>query len=193
MKRQFNIPRKDMKVAVWRWSIIMAFSLPVAWGAVENKADAEQWQRKGYTLFMRAEFKQAGKAFQKGLMLSPDSADLHYWSGKCYARQIDLSTFAAVKNARKARRSLEQAVMLDPHDEGYARELFDLYLDFPEFFDHSLDRAADLIESVKSVESRRGMVMRLRMSQHSETGLEYRVRTLTSWTAGEIGYLVPLP
>ena len=126
-------------------------------------------------------------------MESPDSAVLHYWLGKSYARLVELSTFSAARNARKARGSLEQAVRLDPCNEDYLRELFDLYVDFPEFFDRGLDRAADLIGSAGSEESREEMSMRLQMSRHNHSGLEGPVRSVTLWTVSGLGYLAPLP
>ena len=72
-------------------------------------------------------------------------------------------------------------------------ELFDLYVDFPEFFDRSLDRAADLIGSAASEESRAEMSMRLRMSGHNHSGLEGPIRSVTLWTVSGLGYVAPLP
>ena len=182
-----------MRVALWRCCIVLFLSTAAVWGAVSRKSDPQQRQREGYALFMRCEFKKAAQAFQKGVLESPDSADLHYWLGKSYARLVELSTFSAARNARKARGSLEQAVRLDPYNEDYLRELFDLYVDFPEFFDQGLDRAADLIRSAGSEESREEMSIRLQMSRHNHSGLEGPVRSVTLWTVSGIGYLTPLP
>jgi len=142
---------------------------------------------------MRCEFRKAAQAFQKGVLESPDSALLHYWLGKSYARLVELSTFSAARNARKARENLEQAVRLDPCNEDYLRELFNLYVDFPEFFDRGLDRAADLIESAESEETREEMSMRLQVSRYNRSGLEGPVRSVTLWTVSGLGYLVRLP
>ena len=182
-----------MSVAFWRWKIILALSITVASGGIAPKADPGQWQKKGYDLFERCAFKQAAGTFQQGVMRYPESAVLHYWLGKSYVRLAELSTFGAARNARKARGSLEKAVLLDPSNEDYVRELFDLYVDFPEFFDHGLDRAADLIGSVGSEESRQEMLMRLDVSRHEHVSLEGRVRAVTVWTVSGFGYAAPLP
>ena len=182
-----------MRVALWRCCIVLFLSTAAVWGAVSRRSDPEQRQREGYLLFMRCEFKKAAQAFQEGVLESPDSAALHYWLGKSYARLVELSTFSAARNARKARGSLEQAVRLDPCNEDYLRELFDLYVDFPEFFDRGLDRAEDLIGSAGSEGSREEMSMRLLMARHNHRGLEGPLRSVTLWTVSGLGYLAPLP
>ena len=182
-----------MRVALWRCCIILLLAKAVVWGAIDRGSDPQQSARDGYALFMRCEFKKAARAFQKGVSESPDSAALHYWLGKSYARQVELSVFSAARNARKARLSLEQAVRLDPYNEDYLRELFDLYVEFPEFFDQGLDHAADLMRSAGSEESREEMSMRLQLSRYNHSGLEGPVRSMTLWTVSGLGYLAPLP
>jgi tetratricopeptide (TPR) repeat protein len=182
-----------MTAPFWRGSVILLLCMTAASGAISSKADADAWQRKGYGLFSRGEFKQAAHAFRNGLTEFPDSAVLHYWLGKSYARLVELSTFSAARNARKAAGNLAQAVTLDPHNQDYVVELFNLYVDFPEFFEHGLDRAADLIERVGSEPAREEMTMRLDMSRHDRSGPEGRVLTATLWTVSGLGYLVPLP
>ena len=165
----------------------------MVWGAIDRGSDPQQSARDGYALFMRCEFKKAARAFQKGVSESPDSAALHYWLGKSYARQVELSVFSAARNARKASGSLEQAVRLDPSNEDYLRELFDLYVAFPEFFERGLGRAEDLIRSVGSEESREEMSMKLQAARSNHSGLEGPLRSATLWTVSGPGYLVRLP
>jgi len=100
-----------------------------------NTEAAAQWESDGRSLFFACEFKQAARAFEKALAEQPDSAVLHFWLGKSYARLAEVSSpLSAPKNARKARRSLEQAVKFDPRNGEYLRELFDFYVDSPEWF-----------------------------------------------------------
>ncbi len=49
----------------------------------------------------------------------------------------------ARRNARKARAHLETAVQLDPGNREFRNELFEFYVDSPEWFDGGLDRATD--------------------------------------------------
>ena len=91
------------------------------------------------------------RAFEKALAGQPDSAVLHYWLGKSYARLAEISSpLSAPKNARKARRSLEQAVEIDPQNDEYLLELFDFYVDSPEWFSGGLEQAAALLERISS-------------------------------------------
>ena len=55
------------------------------------------------------------------------------------------SPLAAHKNARKAQIHLEAAVKLDPANRHYLEELFDFYLESPEWLDGGPDRAAGLL------------------------------------------------
>jgi tetratricopeptide (TPR) repeat protein len=116
------------------WSAIMLLSAAVG-SAASGPRSAEiaaQWTSDGRFHFFACEFKQAARAFENALAEQPDSADLHYWLGKSYIRLAQVSGLLfAPKNARRARRSLEQAVKIDPQNEEYLQELFDFYVDFP--------------------------------------------------------------
>jgi tetratricopeptide (TPR) repeat protein len=183
-----------MRRAFWYRSVIPLVFVAAASAAVTGKVDSQQqWERKGYALFMRCEFKRAAQTFEKGITAYPHSAVLHYWAGKSYARLIDLSTFSTARNARKARHSLEEAVRLDPRNEEYLRELFELYVYFPEFFNHGLDRAADLIESVRPEESREEMLTTIEMSRREHRNPEEWLRGRTLGVVSGISYLLPLP
>src|SRR5260370_36188314 len=110
---------------------------------------AAQWEKDGRSLFLACEFKQASRAFENAMAGQPDRAGLHYWLGKSYARLAEVSSpLSAPKNARKARRSLERTVEIDPHNDEYLRELFDSYLNSPEWLSGKLERAAALLERI---------------------------------------------
>jgi len=125
----------------------------------------------------------------------PDSAVLHYWLGKSYARLAAVSSpLSAPKNARKARHSLEQAVKIDPRKDEYLRELFDFYVDSPEWFSGGLKRAAALLERISPGES--GTEPRLKQladSRKEHSGAGWWIERAVLWTSGAIGYFVPQP
>jgi hypothetical protein len=161
--------------------------------AITSKIDSEQqWERNGHALFIQCEFKQAAQTFENGIGVYPSSAVLRYGAGKSYARLIDLSTFSAARNAHKAQYRLEQAGELDPKNEEYLRELFDLYVYFPEFFNDSLDRAADLVESAETRECREEMLTVLQTSRREHRGAEEWLRHRTADFVSGVSYLVPL-
>ncbi len=121
----------------------MAISLlAIAWAAFGASP-----KRDGQELFYQADFKAAARAFEQALTNEPASARLHFWAGKSYARLADVSSLLfARRNARKAQAHLEAAVRLEPKNQDYLTELFDFYVDSPEWFGGGLDRAAALVE-----------------------------------------------
>jgi len=102
---------------------------------------------EGRTFFLAADFGHAAHAFEHALEAQPGRADLHFWLGRTEVRRADMaSPLFAAKHARAARLHLERACALEPGNREYARELFELYIDSPECFGGSLERAAALAE-----------------------------------------------
>lgn len=179
------------------WSLILLMSA-AAGSAVSGPPNAEaaaQWEGNGRSLFLACEFKQAARTFEKGLVEHPDSAVLHYWLGKSYARLAEVSSpLSARKNAHKARLSLEQAVKIDPQNDEYLLELFDFYVDSPEWSSGGLERASALLELVSTgapgAELRRGQ---LAASRKEHSGAGWWMRRTVLWTCSAIGTLIPQP
>ena len=177
------------------WSLILMMSAAVGAAAsgAPNAEAVAHWEMEGGVLFLAGGFKQAARAFEKALAEQPDSAALHYRLGRSYARLAEVSgPLSAPKNARKARRSLEQAVKIDPRNGQYLSELFDFYVDFPEWFSGGLKQAAALLERISLGES--GAEWRLKQladSQREHSGVGWWMRWAVLRTSGAIGYLVP--
>ena len=113
-----------------------------AWAAVAASLPME-----GEALFRECEFKAAANSFEHALTKEPGNARLHFWLGKSYARMAEVSgPLSARRNARKAQAHLETAARLDPGNREFLRELFELYVDSPEYFDGGLSRAAAMLE-----------------------------------------------
>jgi tetratricopeptide (TPR) repeat protein len=114
----------------WAWAAIAA-SLPM----------------DGEALFRECEFRAAANSFEHALAKEPGNARLHFWLGKSYARMAEVSgPLSARRNARKAQVHLETAAQLDPGNREFLRELFELYVDSPEYFDGGLSRATAMLE-----------------------------------------------
>ncbi len=113
-------------------------------------AGSPAWpQTRGESLFYECEFKAAAREFARALISMPQSAELHFWLGKSYAHLADVSgPWSARKHARAAQKHLEAAVRLDPANQDFVAELFQFYLDSPEWFGGGLDRAAALLEKM---------------------------------------------
>ena len=177
------------------WSLILLVGTGTGWAASlpANTDAASRWERDGRSLFLACEFKQAARAFEKALAAEPASAHLYFWAGKSYARLAEISSpLSAPRNARAAQRGLEQAVAIDPRNEEYLRELFDFYVDSPQWFGGGLERAAALLERIGSEDP--GAELRLAHladSREEYGGAEWWMRRAALRTAAVAGYLVP--
>ena len=169
-------------------SVILLMSAAVA-SAASGPPIAEasaQWEKDGRSLFFACEFKRPAHAFEKAVVDQPERAVLHFWLGKSYARLAEVSSpLTAPKNARKARRSLERAVQIDPKNEEYRRELIDFYLNSPEWFGGGLKRAAALVKESEVQESQ------LADSREDHSGGSWWIEWTLLRTSGAIGHLVP--
>jgi tetratricopeptide (TPR) repeat protein len=105
------------------------------------------WAGEGESQFEACEFSAAAHIFERALADSPSDARLHFWAGRSYARVAEVaSLLSAPKDARKARIHLEAAVNLEPANRRYLEELFNFYIDSPQWFDGGLSRATLLLE-----------------------------------------------
>ncbi|MGA3017710.1 MAG: hypothetical protein ABSF62_11370 [Bryobacteraceae bacterium] len=177
------------------WSVILLM-IAGASSAASGPRSAEiaaQWARDGRFHFFACEFKQATRAFGNALVEQPDSAVLHFWLGKSYARLAAVSgPLSAPKNARKARRSLEQAVKMEPRNDEYLQELFDFYVDSPEWFSGGLERAAALLERISPGAIGAGLRgKQLADARKEYSGVGWWMRWAILRTSGAIGHFVP--
>src|SRR5262245_34005607 len=133
--------------------LLMAFSIGASGAGAAEKSvvrDAEGWARVGHKSYEDCEFKSAARAFSKALQYLPKNAHLHHWLGRSYAKMAEIANpLRASKDARNARASLERAVELEPSNHEYLRELFDFYLDSPEWMSGGLDKAAQMVTQIE--------------------------------------------
>jgi len=177
------------------WIAVLALSAAVG-GAAEGPESSEiaaQWAQDGRFHFFACEFKEAAHAFENSVAVQPDNAELHYWLGKAYSRLAELSgPLSAKKNARKAQRSLERAVKLDPRNEKYLLELFDFYVDSPEYFRGGLERAAALLERVgPDTFGAQERLEELAESRKEHSGVGWWMRLAVLRTSSTLGSLAP--
>jgi tetratricopeptide (TPR) repeat protein len=175
--------------------LLMSAAAGSAASVAANAEAAAQWKGDGQSLFLACEFKRSARVFEKALADQPDSADLHYWLGKSYARLAEVSSpLSAPKNARKARRNLEQAVRIDPRNNEYMQELFEFYVESPEWFGGGLERAAVLAGRISpggfGADPRRS---ELAGSREDHSGAGWWMRWAILRMSGAIGHFVPEP
>jgi len=182
-------------VRYWRACVLMMVSAGWAAAAPIVAGDTgSRWESTGRTLFLACEFKDAARAFVRALADDPENAELHYWLGRSYAHMADsASLFTAPRQARKARRSLERAVAIEPRNQEYLRELFDFYLDSPDWSGGGLDRAEVLAERISALDPSAGaaLQMRLAASAKEHQGPGWFLQRSILRTSGAVGELVP--
>jgi tetratricopeptide (TPR) repeat protein len=157
----------------------------------DDKAD---WAETGRSRFRDCEFKDAARAFTKALQFRPQDANLHFWLGKSYERMAEVAgPLHAAGNARQARRNLTRAVDLEPRNSEYLRELFDFYLDSPQWFRGGLDQAALLVERIAPDDPGQQAFLRvlLKGAQEEYHGADWRTRQATLVPTSKLGRIIP--
>jgi tetratricopeptide (TPR) repeat protein len=182
-------------VRYWGFFLSMNVAVCLAADATAGAAVAARAASDGRALFAVCEFKGATRAFEQALSREPESAQLHYWLGKSYARLAEVSSpLLAPKRARKARGNLEDAVRLDPQNREYLEELFDFYLDSPEWLQGGLKQAAAMVDRIGPEGSgREERLQRLSESRKDHSGPGWWMRRAVLWTSGAMGRVVPQP
>ena len=177
------------------WGVFLFLSAAAGWAASgpPSSEAVAQLESDGRSLFVACEFKHAARQFEKALSAQPNNAALYYWLGKSYARLAEVSSpLSASKNAHRAQRNLEEAVKRDPENREYLRELFDFYVDSPEWFRGGLQRAAVLLELIRPAESDpEPWLRKIADSRKEHSGPGWRMRRAVVWTSGVIGQMVP--
>ena len=87
-------------------------------------------------MFLATDYKRAARAFETAVALNPRDAALHNWLGKSYARLAE--TANPLSNRRYALRAeyhLTAAVNLEPENSVFVRDLFEFYVDSPEWLE----------------------------------------------------------
>jgi Tfp pilus assembly protein PilF len=153
--------------------------------------DSRMSQAQAY--FAQADFPRAVTMLERALRADPDCAGIEFWLGKALVRRADVSSpVFAGKHARKARTHLERALELDPHNRECVVELFDLYVESPEYFHGSLERAASLLESsALDVWTAEALRSRLAASRREHRGRDWQAERTVIWMIGPFGYAVP--
>ena len=180
---------------MWRFFVIGAISCGIAVASEAVVAeDAAGWAAVGRTRYEHCEFKGAAHAFTHALEYQPGDAGLHQWLGRSYARMAEIAgPLHASRDAGKARASLERAVALEPSNREFARELFDFYLDSPEWFVGGLEKAALLIVRIEPGDPGGQAFLRARIegARQEYRGVDWRMRQGLLVSSAVAGRIVP--
>lgn len=152
------------------------------------------WKQQGQALFAKCEFGGAARAFRRALAAQPGDAELQFWLGRSYERVAEISSpLVASKSARKAERSLRQALRIDPKNQKYALALFEMYVDSPEWFDRAPARASELLERITFTTPEEDAILRIRLAEARQdvSGLAARYERAILLPSRILGHVVP--
>jgi len=161
---------------------------------VPNK-DVDTLQLIGECHFMQGDYKQAGDAFEKALVLAPRSSELHRLMGNVYGRRAETgSVFTAPGNAKKAHQYFEQAVELDPNNREAAANLFEYYLEAPGFLGGGLDKAQTMVVHLTRLDTPGGhhALAQLEGKRKNYAAAEEQLRRAIELAPHQAGRLVDL-
>lgn len=161
---------------------------------VPNK-DVDTLQLIGLCHFMQGDYKQAGDAFEKALVLAPRSSELHRLMGNVYGRRAETgSVFTAPGNAKKAHQYFEQAVELDPNNREAAANLFEYYLEAPGFLGGGLDKAQTMVAHLTRLDTPGGhhALAQLEGKRKNYAAAEEQLRRAIELAPHQAGRLVDL-
>jgi len=161
--------------------------------ALASAAAAASVSSDGEALFRECEYKAAAHAFEHRLQKEPGNARLHFWLGKSYARMAEVSgPFSTRKNARKAQAHLETAARLEPGNREFLMELFELYVDSPEYFDGGLSRATAMLERLGPDDGGPGTPSRIVADARKQySGAPWAMRKSILRFSSAVGYVAP--
>lgn len=175
-----------------RWIVIvLAFVLHSTAGA-DAIPEAVGSAEAGRYWILEGEFKRAAHAFEESLRHNEADAALHYWAGMSNVRLAELSTpLTASRFARRARQNLERAVQLEPSNQKYLRELFEFYLDSPEWFGGGVQKAVLLLEQLEpdDPEAHAALQRHLLETRRYTRSVGWKMYILVRWPLNQLGRL----
>jgi len=162
--------------------------------AVQNKTGADL-NFLGRNYFMMGEYKKATDTFEKATSLDPRNSSHWHWLGRTYGRRAELASFLSAPGyASKARQNFERAVELDVRNIEALNDLFEYYLQAPEFLGGGLDKAQALIEKIAAVDpvERHWAMARVAEEKKDFKTAEAQLRRSMEMAPKQIGRIVDL-
>jgi tetratricopeptide (TPR) repeat protein len=157
--------------------------------------DADTLQLIGQSYFMLADYKKAGESFEKALMLTPQSSELHHWMGRTWGRRAETASFfTAPGYASKARQSFERAVQLDPRNEEAVNDLFEYYLEAPGFLGGGIQKAEALAKHIAGLDDAEGHYAQAQLDEKKKEykSAEAHLRRAAELAPQQVGRVVDI-
>ncbi len=161
----------------------------------EGNAEAEALLLLGKAHYQLGNFDEAAKAMQRAIDKGGESAARRNWLGRALGMQAERANpFSALGLARKARDEFQKAVALDARNLEAVSDLFSFYLAAPGFLGGGMDKARELAETVKPLDTAEYAGMRAQIAEKEKdyAGAEQWLRRAMAAAPTSVGRYVDL-
>jgi tetratricopeptide (TPR) repeat protein len=160
-----------------------------------DKKDAAAFQLIGQDFFMLGEYRKASEFLEHAATLTPDNPDCLLWLGRAFGRRAETSgPFTAPGYAFKARQMFERAVALDPSNRAAIGDLFEYYLQAPDFMGGGESKAAALAARVARQDPAEGHYYQALLDQQRKhyDSAEEHLRAALELAPRQVGHFLDL-
>lgn len=109
----------------------------------------------------RENLDESEELIEEAVELAPKNAEIHFQRGITMGAQANTSIFSALGYAKKALRSFQQAVQLEPETVLYRQGLMGFYLAAPGIAGGDMDLAWQQVQEIKALDARAGVIAEL--------------------------------
>jgi cytochrome c-type biogenesis protein CcmH/NrfG len=149
----------------------------------------------GQSRFMLGDYQKASEALEKAVQLEPRNAWHLLWLGRAYGRRAENASFLTAPGwARKARKSFEQAVVLDPRNLEAASDLLEYYLEAPGILGGGVDKAERLAAGIAGVDPAEHQYLLAKIAEKKQdpAAAERHLRRAAELAPKQVGRLIDL-
>lgn len=160
-----------------------------------QKANSAALALLGRDYYMLGDFNKASRYLEKALAAAPNNSEYSDWLGRTYGKRAEISNFLTAPHlASKARHAFERAVKLSPKNAEALSDLFNYYLEAPEFLGGGYDKAASVAEKMSAIDPAEGYFEQAEVSQKQEQFqlAENQLRKSVALGPKEPGHLIAL-
>jgi predicted Zn-dependent protease len=144
---------------------------------------------------MSGDFKKSTDYLLKVTSADPSKSEYWDWLGRAYGRRAETSMpFAAPGLASKARVAFEKAVEVDPKNLEALSDLFEYYLEAPNFLGGGYDKAMAIADKTAKLDPAEGYFEAAKLAQKRKEfdTAETHLRQAVASAPHEIGHLLAL-
>lgn len=134
------------------------------------EADSSSIQAKIYLarIYMESDLDDAEDWIEEAVEQDNNNAQAHYWRGRVMGQQASESFLSALSYAKKAKKSFERAVSLEPDSVEYQIGLFRFHVNAPGIAGGDLEIAQKVASDVATLDKKEGTLLHIDLAQKQE-------------------------